>query len=143
MRVYQKMIGAVLTFCMLTTVCATAASDSITEENSFVSVNAGNIIPMASNLILDSSISSAGTGWYQEKHYTSYRVWVENTSQYKMTVTITEPNGTKRNFTVDAGKNKSYSVNGVSSGFYRLSFNTGGKDVSGTVRVRVADVSLA
>lgn len=142
MMLYQRMMGAILVTCVLATACVAGAAEPVAQET--MPAAAGSTVdPMASRLVLDTPIPKGGAAWYQEKGYTSYRVWVENTTQYKMTVTITEPSGTTRSFTVDAGKNKTYPVNGASSGAHKLSFSTGGHEVSGTVRVRVSDVALS
>ena len=142
MVLYQRMMGAILVTCVLATACVAGAAEPVAQET--MPAAAGSTVePMANRLVVDTPIPKGGAAWYQEKGYTFYRVWVENTTQYKMTVTITEPSGKTRSFTVDAGKNKTYPVNGASSGTYKLSFSTGGHEVSGTVRVRVSDVALS
>ena len=85
----------------------------------------------------------SGVSWYQPKEYVSYRIWVDNTTNNSMRVTITDPQGRIRTFSVPAHGNKSYVGNGVESGTYRLSFSTSNGVLSGTVRVRVSDVALS
>lgn len=143
MKLYKQVTGAILATCVLAMACVAGAAEPVAQETMLAAAEGSTIDPMANKLVLDTPISKAGSSWYQEKGYTSYRVWVENTTQYKMTVTITEPSGKTRSFTVDAGKSGAYPVNGVPSGTYKLTFNTGGHEVSGTVRVRVSDMALS
>jgi hypothetical protein len=98
---------------------------------------------MASHIAVDTRVTKYGVSWYQPKEYVSYRIWVDNTTNNSVRVTITDPQGRIRTFSVPAHGNKSYVGNGVESGTYRLSFSTSNGVLSGTVRVRVSDVALS
>ena len=98
---------------------------------------------MASHIAVDTTVTKYGVSWYQPKEYVSYRIWVDNTTNNSMRVTITDPQGRLRTFSVPAHGNKSYVGNGVESGTYRLSFSSSNGVLSGTVRVRVSDVALS
>lgn len=62
-----------------------------------------------------------GVSRYQPKEYMSYCIWVDDTTNNSMRVTITDPQGRIRTFSVPAHGSKSYVGNGVESGTYRLS----------------------
>ena len=100
MKLYKQVTGAILATCVLAMACVAGAAEPVAQETMPAAAGGSTIDPMANKLVLDTPISKAGSSWYQEKGYTSYRVWVENTTQYKMTVTITEPSGKTRSFTV-------------------------------------------
>lgn len=146
MKWYRQVIVGCLMVCMLAMACIAGAVEPVASEpvsGESLSGSDTGIRPMTDQLVINSPISKLGNVWAQEKIYTSYRVWVDNTTKYEMKVTITEPNGNIRVFYVSAGKSKTYPVNGAPAGVYTLSFYAGGNAVSGTVRVRVADMALS
>ena len=137
----------VLTLC-LSISCSAAPTKVATYE---ITPNGGSISDQttdpdsarANYLILDSSISP-GTNLYWDQPYKYYRVWVQNTSNRSMTVTITHnvgPVPITKDFVVPAGgqKTQTYSTTAVR---HYVSFDNGEGSESGTIRVRVSDQEL-
>lgn len=145
MKWCKRAVAVFLMACGLSVSCVAGAAGELEPPApaTMALEGGGQVSPMADRLVVDVGISQYGVSWRQDVGYTSYRVWVHNTTEYTMDVTITAPNGGKRTFQVAAGGNKSYPVNGVPSGVYKLSFYAGGHALSGTVRVRVSDMTLA
>jgi len=133
MKQWKRVLGIVLAWCALSSVCAMGAESTV-EKRDQESWKGTETKLMASHI---------GVSWYQPKEYVSYRIWVDNTTNNSMRVTITDPQGRLRTFSVPAHGNKSYVGNGVESGTYRLSFSSSNGVLSGTVRVRVSDVALS
>lgn len=102
------------------------------------------IEPLTDYLAVDEDVHRVGSRWTQPNGYSYYRVWVYNTSTTTMTVTLTYPNGAKEQKTLAAGANKVlFETNNAAAGLYYLSFMNTNGNVTGTVRVRVSDISLA
>ena len=81
--------------------------------------------------------------WSQNSGYGSYRVWVDNTTSQRMTVTITSRSASDQHtFYVPANSSKTYTVNDAVSGNHTITFATVSGDLSGTVRVRVSEEPL-
>ena len=117
---------------------------AVEEPDTPNNANGGNdgITPLSSMIAMDTLATQYGASWFQQNGYTAYRVWVANTTNYTMTVRITEPSNTVRTFYVPAGDNRSYTNNDADSGVHTLSFSNGTNYVSGTVRVRVSTEAL-
>ena len=114
MKQWKRVLGIVLAWCALSSVCAMGAESTVEKRD---------------------QESWKGT---ETKLMASH-----NTTNNSMRVTITDPQGRLRTFSVPAHGNKSYVGNGVESGTYRLSFSSSNGVLSGTVRVRVSDVALS
>ncbi|MGM9564508.1 hypothetical protein [Evtepia sp.] len=98
---------------------------------------------MANRLALNDPIVRKSESWEQDRGYGSYRVWVENTTSQRMTVTITSRSASDQHtFYVPANSNKTYTVNNAVSGTHTITFTTANGDLSGTVRVRVSEEPL-
>lgn len=139
---WRKMVCTVLAVCSLSTFCVAAAVESAPSTAAAEAPVMG-IVPMASHIGLDTSITRKNVSWTQTSGYDSYRVWVDNTTSQRMTVTITsKSNADKHTFYVPANSNKSYTVNDAVSGTHTITFATASGDLSGTVRVRVSDTTL-
>lgn len=143
MKLYKQVTGAILATCVLAMACVAGAAEPVAQETMLAAAEGSTIDPMANKLVLDTPISTAGAAWYQEKGYTSYQVWVENTTKLAMTVTITYSGSKTHVFSVPAGKSDTYVVNDAVSGSHKISFKTVNNVLSGTVRVRVSDVALS
>ena len=142
MKQWKRVLGIVLAWCALSSVCAMGAESTV-EKRDQESWKGTETKLMASHIAVDTTVTKYGVSWYQPKEYVSYRIWVDNTTNNSMRVTITDPQGRLRTFSVPAHGNKSYVDNGVESGTYRLSFSSSNGVLSGTVRVRVSDVALS
>lgn len=136
----KKATCSILILCTLISSCIILAAESEPADKPGSS-NTG-IVPLSSMIAMDTLVSQYGGSWYQQSGYIAYRVWVANTTNYTMTVRITEPNNTVRTFYVPAGSNQSYTNNNAKSGIHTLSFSNGTNYVSGTVRVRVSTETL-
>ena len=101
-----------------------------------------DVQPMSDYVYLDAKITAAGTFWIQPGGYHSYRIWVDNTTNRTMTVTITSTFEPTHSFTVGSKSNKSYVVNDASYGKHKVVFSTSNNVLSGTVRVRVSETPL-
>ncbi len=143
MKLYKQVTGAILATCVLAMACVAGAAEPVAQETMPAAAGGSTIDPMANKLVLDTPISTAGAAWYQEKGYTSYQMWVENTTKLAMTVTITYSGSKTHVFSVPAGKSDTYVVNDAVSGSHKISFKTVNNVLSGTVRVRVSDVALS
>ena len=142
-NVWKKFVGFSLTVCVLVSACAVGAAGG-TETGGCNPEERGGIeiMPLENHLVINKGIDKYGVSWEQDKGYPSYRVWVENTTNRQMRVTISEPSGQKEIFYVPAGGNKTHTVNDAMSGFYRIDFVTSSGVLSGTVRVRVSETLL-
>lgn len=136
----KKSVCTILVLCTLVSSCVMLAAEPTSLDKS--SNNNDGIIPLSSMIAMDTLVSQYGGSWYQQSGYIAYRVWVANTTNYTMTVRITEPNNTVKTFYVPAGNNQSYTNNNAKSGIHTLSFSNGTNYVSGTVRVRVSTETL-
>lgn len=142
MKQWKRVLGIVLAWCAaLFCVCEGAESTVEKRDRRVGKEQKPNSWP--SHIAVDTTVTKYGVSWYQPKEYVSYRIWVDNTTNNSMRVTITDPQGRLRTFSVPAHGNKSYVGNGVESGTYRLSFSSSNGVLSGTVRVRVSDVALS
>lgn len=138
----RKMLCTVLAACALSTLCVAGAVETAAPAAA-AEVPTMGVVPMASHIGLDTSITKKSVSWTQTSGYESYRVWVDNTTSQRMTVTITsKSNADKHTFYVPANSNKSYTVNNAVSGTHTITFATASGDLSGTVRVRVSDTTL-
>lgn len=123
MKQWKRVLGIVLAWCALSSVCAMGAESTV-EKRDQESWKGTETKLMASHIAVDTTVTKYGVSWYQPKEYVSYRIWVDNTTNNSMRVTITDPQGRLRTFSVTAHGNKSYVGNGVESGTYRLSFSS-------------------
>lgn len=142
---YKRTLCIALILCTFACVCMTEAADA--SESPYIlgtgsSKNTETPSPMSSDVVLDRNISSNSLTWYQPGGYPSYRVWVENTTNYIMTVRITSPRGLTTTFLVPAGGNNRCVSNNAVEGGHELTFSTTGNVVSGTVKVRVSTMPL-
>lgn len=142
MNHWRKMVCTVLVACSLSAVCvAGAVEQSIPSEA--VEAQGTEIIPMANRLTIDMAITRKSESWHQDSGYGSYRVWVDNTTSQRMTVTITSRSASDQHtFYVPANSNKTYTVNNAVSGTHTITFATASGYLSGTVRVRVSEEPL-
>lgn len=140
---YRQILCIILILCSVPFICMAGDIEAVNQplplENAGTQSSA-DPSPLASVIALDQSITRSSFSWYQQEGYPSYRVWVENTTNYIMTVRITSPNGLTTTFLVPAGgDNKCVSNNAIEGG-YDINFSTTGNVLSGTVRVRVSTV---
>ncbi len=149
MNLVRKTICIVLAVCTMSTACVVFASDSDAAEQSkeeVVMQAAGEeeVSPMTSRIALDASITAAGASWTQPIGYGSYRIWVDNTTDYAMTVIIKGGWGEdEHRFTVGKHSDRPYTINNAGWGRHTVSFDTSSGVYSGTVRVRVSDATLS
>lgn len=105
------------------------------------------IEPRSTYLSVDEPVTNVGSRWTQPANYKYYRVWVQNTSTTDMLVTLTYPNGTQETKILPADPNYNNRVlfesSNAAAGLYRIGFSNGHGNVSGTVRVRVANEPLS
>lgn len=142
-NVWKKLVGFTLAACTLASACvAGAVSEMDGMESSLKGSGSVEIVPMENHLAVNRNISKYGVSWEQDKGYPSYRIWVENTTDQQMRVTIAEPSGRKVIFYVSAGGNRTYTMNNATDGIHRVSFFTITGELSGTVRVRVSETPL-
>lgn len=140
---FKRILCTILVLCTFSFVCITGAIET---PNPALPVgridgqNTGTASPLSSDIALDRSITRSNASWYQPSGYPSYRVWVENTTNYIMTVRITAPTGLTTTFLVPAGGTNKYVSNNATNGAHDLTFSTTGNVLSGTVRVRVSTV---
>lgn len=147
MKMLKKAICVVLAVCSMATACVTFAAEPETvQEKTKVTVQDGeieDIVPIANEIALDSSIADQGASWHQKWGYKYYRVWIVNAGKYDMKVTITgglsEPD---HSYTVPAGKGKNYTVKNAGYGKHKISFSTADGKLMGTVRVRISEEAL-
>lgn len=140
MKHWRKMVCTVLAVCALSTLSVAGAVETAKPA---AAVPDMGVVPMASHIGLDTSITKKSVTWTQTSGYDSYRVWVDNTTSQRMTVTITsKSNADKHTFYVPANSNKTYTVNDAVSGTHTITFATASGDLSGTVRVRVSEEPL-
>lgn len=146
MKTFCKQILCVtLILCSLPFICVAGDMEAVNQPLPSENANAQSSTvpsPMASLIALEESITRNSFSWYQQRGYPSYRVWVENTTNYIMTVKITSPNGLTTTFLVPAGGSNQHVSNNATDGGYDITFNTTGNVLSGTVRVRVSTVPL-
>lgn len=136
----KKAVCSVLVLCTLASSCVMFAAESDAPENA--NGNTEGISPLSSMIVMDTLVSQYGGSWYQQSGYIAYRIWVANTTNYTLTVRITEPNNSVKTFYVPAGNNQTYTNNNAVAGVHTLSFSNGTNYVSGTVRVRASTVAL-
>lgn len=136
----NRILCVILILCSFSLVTITGATGTSLEKKN----NEDNTTPspMASAIALDTNVTQSGSAWYQMNGYPSYRVWVENTTNYIMTVRITSPKGLTTTFLVPAGGSNKCISNNATEGVHELTFSTTGNVVSGTVRVRVSTMPL-
>ena len=118
------------------------ATDNSLETSNTPEQYEDTISPMANFLALDTNIANRPSGWVQMEDFIAYRIWIDNTTDALMTVTITSPSGQTKNLYITSGSNKTYTNNSAEEGTYRLSFHTYASTLSGTVRVRVSTTPL-
>lgn len=136
------MVCTVLAACSLSVV-GTAGAVEPSIPSGAVEAQGTEIIPMANRLSIDKSITRKSESWEQDRGYGSYRVWVENTTSQRMTVTITSRSASDQHtFYVPANSSKTYTVNDAVSGTHTITFATASGVLSGTVRVRVSEEPL-
>ena len=139
---WRKIVCTVLAACSLSAVCVAGAVEPSSPSGA-VEAQGTEIIPMANRLSIDKAITRKSESWEQDKGYGSYRVWVENTTSQRMTVTITSRSASDQHtFYVPANSSKTYTVNGAVSGNHTITFATASGVLSGTVRVRVSEEPL-
>ena len=146
MTLCKRALSIILAVCAFSTACiAGAAEASQVEPVVPVETGTGGTIvqPMNDYVLVDHSITKDGASWSQPWGYGSYRVWVENTTKLAMSVTITYSGNKTRVFSVPAGKSETYVVNDATYGSHKISFKTVNNVLSGTVRVRVSDMTLS
>lgn len=139
----KQILCATLLLCSLPFICVAGDMEAANQPLPIENATAQSSVapsPFASVIALDQSITRSSFSWYQQEGYPSYRVWVENTTSYIMTVQITSPNGLTTTFLVPAGGNNKYVSNSAIEGGYDITFRTTGNVLSGTVRVRVSTV---
>ena len=136
----KKALCSVLVLCTLTSSCIMLAAETKASGNE--GSNTEGISPFSSMIVMDTLVSQYGGSWYQQSGYIAYRIWVANTTNYTLTVRITEPNNAVKTFYVPAGSNQTYTNNNAVAGIHTLSFRNGTNYVSGTVRVRTSTVAL-
>ena len=143
MNLWKKLVCLVLAVCSLSVV-GTARAVETTMLPAVLGAQSTEIQPMASHIGLDAAIKKTGLSWMQTRGYGSYRVWVENTTNRQMKVTITSSSSSDyHQYYVPAKDSRTYVVNNAVSGSHSISFDAGGGDVSGTVRVRVSEEPLS
>ena len=136
------MVCTVLAACSLSVV-GTAGAVEPSIPSGAGEAQGTEIVPFASHIGLDVSITKTSESWSQNSGYGSYRVWVDNTTSQRMTVTITSRSASDQHtFYVPANSNKTYTVNDAVSGTHTITFTTASGDLSGTVRVRVSEEPL-
>lgn len=139
----KRTLCTILVLCTFSFVCMTGATEDTNQALPTGVINNQNTdttSPMSSDIALDRSITRSNASWYQPSGYPSYRVWVENTTNYIMTVRITAPTGLTSTFLVPAGGSNKYVSNNATNGAHDLTFSTTGNVLGGTVRVRVSTV---
>lgn len=142
MNHWRKMVCTVLAACSLSVV-GTAGAVEPSIPSGAAEAQGTEIVPMASHIGLDVSITRKSESWSQNSGYGSYRVWVENTTSQRMTATITSRSASDQHtFYVSANSNKTYTVNNAVSGTHTITFATASGYLSGTVRVRVSEEPL-
>ena len=144
-KVWKKVAGFTLAVCTLASACVVSATSVDGTEEATLIVDKKELIeiqPMANYVQLDTKITAAGASWTQPWGYSSYRIWVDNTTNRTMTVTITSTFEPAHSFTVGSLSNKSYVVNDASYGKHKVVSSTSNDMLSGTVRVRVSETPL-
>lgn len=137
----KKILCMFLVVCALASDCIAGAVGPIAME---FQAGGAEAQPMVSYVIVDNDVSKDGASWTQPRGYSSYRVWVENTTNYQMKVTIQSSSSEDSHiFYVSANDDKTYVVNDAVSGAHTITFSTSTGVLSGTVRVRVANVVLS
>ena len=103
-----KRVGIVLAWCALpASVCAMGAESTVEKrDRERLERNRGKL--MASHVAVDTAVTKYVISWYQPKEYVSYRIWVDNTTNNSMRVTITDPQGGSEHFLFQPHGNKSY-----------------------------------
>jgi hypothetical protein len=119
----------------------------VPDDNEGPEINEGEgngIDPFNSYIIVDDPVTHGGSRWNQPVGYSSYRVWVHNTSDAPMTVTVKYNNGMHSHKATLAPGEKRVVVktNGAVVGEHIINFTTNTGTVSGIVRVRVSDTTL-
>lgn len=135
MNQWKKLVCLVLAVCSLSVVGTAKAAE----------VDPGTeITPMANRLVINKlAITRESESWYQQSGYDSYRVWVENTSNRLMAVTIRSACGSEyHRYFVSANSSKNYVVNDAVSGVHTISFDVGTATLSGTLSVRISEEPL-
>lgn len=144
-KAWKKIAGFALAICTLGSACVVGAAN-VNQTEDIASLGnrtwALDVQPMSDYVYLDAKITAAGTFWIQPGGYHSYRIWVDNTTNRTMTVTITSTFEPTHSFTVGSKSNKSYVVNDASYGKHKVVFSTSNNVLSGTVRVRVSETPL-
>lgn len=97
MKQWKRVLGIVLAWCALSSVCAMGAESTV-EKRDQESWKGTETKLMASHIAVDTTVTKYGVSWYQPKEYVSYRIWVDNTTNNSMRVTITDPQGGSEHF---------------------------------------------
>jgi len=123
---------------------ASVASNPAPGVEAEIDVGMGSGIEVFSSYqIVYDPISAGGSEWTQPIGYCSYRVWVDNTSNETMKVTVTSDGGT---FVMEVAPNSSkiiLTVNNAAEGYvHKIDFKTQSGVGSGSVAVRVSDVAF-
>lgn len=145
-KVLRKLAGVTLAACTLTSACVAGAVSCNYEENTAAIFNKESVTkiePLSNYVQLDTKITAAGASWTQPWGYSSYRIWVDNTTRQTMTVTITSVLEKTHTFSVLPKSSRNYVINEASYGKHSISFKTSDSVLSGTVRVRVANEALS
>ena len=86
MKQWKRVLGIVLAWCALSSVCAMGAESTV-EKRDQESWKGTETKLMASHIAVDTTVTKYGVSWYQPKEYVSYRIWVDNTTNNSMRVT--------------------------------------------------------
>ncbi len=146
MTLCKRALSIILAVCAFSTACIAGAAESgrIEQTVPVEMENSGTVVhPMNDYVLLNVPITKKEESWSQPWGYSSYRVWVENTTKLAMSVTITYFGNKTHVFSVPAGKSETYVVNDATYGSHKISFKTVNNVLSGTVRVRVSDMALS
>ncbi len=145
-KAWKKIAGFALAICTLGSACVVGAAN-VNQTEDIASLGnrtwALDVQPMSDYVYLDAkNYRSRHIFGYSRGGYHSYRIWVDNTTNRTMTVTITSTFEPTHSFTVGSKSNKSYVVNDASYGKHKVVFSTSNNVLSGTVRVRVSETPL-
>lgn len=144
-KTWKVFLCTTLVMCTLSSACIFGATNDADQSSTLpveASQNDTGISSRANFLSLDISITGYDYAWRQMDGYTSFRAWVENTTDALMIVTITYPSGKTKNLYVTAGNSTTYTNNNAEFGIHTVSFYSYADSFSGTMRVRVSTTPL-
>ena len=104
-KTWKVFLCTTLVMCTLSSACIFGATNDADQSSTLpveASQNDTGISSRANFLSLDISITGYDYAWRQMDGYTSFRAWVENTTDALMIVTITYPSGKTKNLYVTA-----------------------------------------